>query len=62
LYERALGREPGRVRRSEFVEALENATEEARREVMARAEGAWYEDLLTGEDLESDEPVEDLSE
>jgi hypothetical protein len=56
-YDRVLGREP---HSSEFVSALERATEEGRREVESLGEGPWYSDLDTDEPRL--EPVEDLSE
>jgi hypothetical protein len=58
LCDRSLGREP---RSSEFMDALENATPESRREVMAHAQGRFYDDL-NEPGLEPGEPVEDLSE
>jgi hypothetical protein len=59
LCDRHLGREP---HASEFMDALEGATPESRREVMAHTEGKWYEDLHDEEGLEPGEPVKDLSE
>jgi hypothetical protein len=59
LCNRHLGREP---HASEFMAALEGATPESRREVMAHTEGKWYEDLHDEPGLEPGEPVEDLSE
>jgi hypothetical protein len=58
LCDRHLGREP---HASEFIDALENATPESRREVMAHTEGKFYDDL-NEPGLEPSEPVEDLSE
>jgi hypothetical protein len=58
LCDRHLGKEP---HASEFMDALENATPESRREVMAHTEGKFYDDL-NEPGLEPGEPVEDLSE
>jgi hypothetical protein len=59
LCDRHLGREP---RSTEFMDALEGATPESRREVEALAQGKWYEDLRDEEGIGAGEPVEDLSE
>jgi hypothetical protein len=59
LCDRHLGREP---HASEFARALEGATPESRREVMAHTEGKFYDDLNDEPGLEPGEPVEDLSE
>jgi len=58
LCDRHLGKEP---HASEFMAALEGATPESRREVMAYAQGKFYDDL-NEPGLEPGEPVEDLSE
>jgi hypothetical protein len=58
MLDRGLGDEP---HASEFMAALENATPESRREVMAHTEGKFYDDL-NEPGLEPGEPVEDLSE
>jgi hypothetical protein len=42
VYNRGLGEPP---HSSTFMDALENATPESRREVMTHAEGEYYEDL-----------------
>jgi hypothetical protein len=59
MLSRGLGEPP---HSSEFMDALANATEESRSEVMARAEGKFYEDLNEPGLEQIGEPVEDLSE
>jgi hypothetical protein len=58
MLDRGLGTE---AHSSPFMDALENATPESRREVMAHAQGRFYDDL-NEPGLAPGEPVEDLSE